>query len=178
MALSVTNNNSGAPISTNGTYCAIQVPGYIPPSIAGPGGASPQFQSFSYHLIAGSTGAGTVITFEQLGADSAWHALSTPAPITAASSTTYNNTLQGPWSALRLNVSALAGNGLSYASLTGTPAQASGGQGQSVTSVFVFQAATMMTQLYIDPAGGDLIAKSIAGPNAGKSVNLTFGHWA
>ena len=34
------------------------------------------------------------------------------------------------------------------------------------------------TRIDITPDGGDLLAKSEVGPNAGKSVNLTYGHWA
>lgn len=177
MALPVTNNNGGAAILSNGLYCTVQVPGYIPPQIAGPGGSSPQFSSFSYHFLAGTTGAGTLVTFEQLGSDGNWHALSTPAPVTIANNTAYNNTLQGPFGALHLNVSSLAGNGLAYAQLTGTP-QINGGLNQSLTGIFQLQSGAMITQIYVDPITGDLVAKSIAGPQAGKAVNLTSGKWA
>jgi hypothetical protein len=178
MALPVANNNNAQPITQNGNYCQIQVPGYIPPEITGAsGGSSPQFSAASYHIQAGSTGAGTTVTFQGQGADGVFRALASPAPITLTNGTVYNSTLTGSFGALRLAVSSVTGNGIAYAQLTGVPT-VTGGIGQTVTSTLQFQSGQIVTQLYLDPVGGDLIVKSINGPNAGKTVNLTFGKWA
>lgn len=175
MALPVTNNNNAAPITTNGTFCTVQVPGWIPPSIAG-SGSVPQFGALSYHIVGGSTGAGTVVTFQGQGADGVFRNLASPAPITIASGTTYNSTLTGSFGAAQIVVSGVVGNGLSYAQLTGSPLSAITGSG-TVQAVMQFQSGSTITQLYIDPTQGDLVAKAITGPNAGKSVNLTSGKW-
>lgn len=177
MALPVTNNNEAKPITANGTYCTLQVPGAIPPQIAGASGSSPQFAAASYHIVAGSSGAGTTITFEALSADGVWRALVSPAPITATNGATYNSTLSGTFGALRLNVSALAGNGLAYAQLSGAPASGYTSPNAQIP-LAQFQSGATTTQLYIDPVGGDLIAKALTGPNSGKTVNLTYGKWA
>lgn len=175
MALPVSNNNNAQPITTNGTYCTIQVPGWIPPQIAA-GGSVPQFGAVSYHIVGGSSGAGTVVTFQGQGGDGVFRNLASPAPITVANSTSYNSTLSGTFGAVQLVVSSVTGNGLSYAQLTGAPANVLSGPG-TVIPLTQFQSGTTTTQLYIDPVGGDLIAKSVVGPNAGKSCNLTFGKW-
>jgi hypothetical protein len=74
----------------------------------------------SYYIAGGSTGVGTVVTFQELGADGTWRAMVSPAPITIASSTNYNGSFNGPFHGVRLTVSGLVGNGASYAELKGT----------------------------------------------------------
>src|SRR5690348_13737731 len=74
----------------------------------------------SYYFSAGTTGVGTVLTFQELGADGTWRALVAPAPITLANSTNYNGVVNGPFHGLRVNVSNPVGNGVSYAELKGS----------------------------------------------------------
>jgi hypothetical protein len=47
----------------------------------------------------------------------------------------------------------------------------------SPTAISLFQ-GSCQCKLTIDPDGGDLIVTAVLGPNAGKSVNLTYGKWA
>jgi 2-keto-3-deoxy-6-phosphogluconate aldolase len=83
------------------------------------------FELISYYITAGSSGAGTVLTFQELLLSStagalAWSPLVSPAAITAANSTNYNASINGPFHGLRIMVSGVVGNGISYARLTGT----------------------------------------------------------
>jgi hypothetical protein len=77
-------------------------------------------ENTSYLIVGGTTGVGTVVTFQELGADGTWRSLVSPAPITIASSTTYNGALNGPFHGIRINVSGLVGNGIAYAEIKGT----------------------------------------------------------
>jgi hypothetical protein len=85
----------------------------------------------SFDMAAGSTGVGTIITFNQLGADSypgtlVWRTLVTggvtPAAttITLANSTGYGGVLQGPFWGLQMVISGAVGNGVAYARLSGS----------------------------------------------------------
>jgi hypothetical protein len=116
----ITNNNGGAAISANGTYCPIQVPGYLPPNPGSGGEYQAQFGSASYAFTAGTTGVGTVVTFQTQGADGVYRPLASPAPITVANSQVYNGTIPAPIGALQLVVSSLVGNGIASASLSGS----------------------------------------------------------
>ena len=81
----------------------------------------PQFGAASYFIQAGSTGVGTVVTFQAQNNDSTWSNLSSPAPITLANSTTYNGTFSAPVGSIQIVVSSLVGNGIAYAQLAGIP---------------------------------------------------------
>jgi hypothetical protein len=85
----------------------------------------------SFDLAAGSSGVGTVVTFNQLGLDSypgnlVWRPLntggttSTPFSITLASSTGYGGQLAGPFLGLQMVVSGVVGNGVAYARISAT----------------------------------------------------------
>lgn len=175
MALSVSNNNGGQPITQDGTYCMIQVPGYVPPDIAGPNGSSPVFGIASYMLTTGKHAKGTLVTFEAQGADGVFRSLSNPAPITCTNQSTFNGSAQGAFGALRLRIDSAQGEGLTYAQLSGTPAGIL--HPPPTPEPGLFKAEHVTTQLSIDPEGGDLIATALEGPNAGKAVNLTYGKW-
>jgi hypothetical protein len=118
MALPIVNNNNGVAISANGTYCTSTVPGWI--NLAGLV-QQPQFGAASYYIGAGSTGAGTVVTFQAQNNDSSWSNLSSPAPITLANSTVYNGSITGPVGSIQIVVSSLVGNGINYCQLAGVP---------------------------------------------------------
>lgn len=176
MALSVSNNNGGAPITQDGTYCAIQVPGYIPPDIAGPGGSSPVFGSASYYIATGLGALGTTVTFQAMTSDGAWNDLADPAPIKAQANQIYNASLSSAaYSALRISVAGVGQSGITYAQLSGSPERVLLSSGPTQSQIF--KSGDCSTELSIDPVGGDLIATATAGPNAGKSVNLTYGKW-
>lgn len=47
---------------------------------------------------------------------------------------------------------------------------------EGMPSVLLVDAQGNITQLWL--SNGDLMATAIEGPNAGKSVNLTYGQWS
>lgn len=132
MASPVVNNNQGAAITANGTYCTIVVPGFITGVPATT--VQPQFWECSYFILAGSTGVGTVVTFQSEANDGSWSNLASPAAITVASGTTYNSTIQAPVGGLRIVVSGLVGNGIQYAQLAGIEVPIVSGGGQATTT--------------------------------------------
>jgi hypothetical protein len=116
----VFNNNNAQPLAANGNYCAITAP---MPAAAQQGGAQSSAQMIddaAYYIAGGSTGVGTILTFQELGGDGTWRAMVAPAPITVANSTNYNSSIDGPFHGLRIVLSGLVGNGASYAELKGT----------------------------------------------------------
>jgi hypothetical protein len=140
VAVNVTNNNGGAPITTNGTYCFIEVPGYEPPNPSFSGVGQAQFGTVSYAIVAGSTGGGTIVSFLQQCADGVTRALSFPAPITLTNGQNATGTLPAPLGGVSLLVSSLTGNGIASASLTGAlgpsyvPSTATGGGSSGTVS--------------------------------------------
>jgi hypothetical protein len=107
-------------VSTNINICQLVV-GQFPTGVV----AGTQFGCYaidvaSYYVSAGSTGVGTVVTFQALGADGTWRALVAPVPITTASSTNYNGVVNGPFHGLRIAISSATGNGIAFAELIGT----------------------------------------------------------
>lgn len=74
----------------------------------------------SYYIAGGSSGVGTVATFQELGTDGTWRPLVTnPAPVTIANSVNVNLSFSGPFHGLRIAVSNPVGNGIAYAELKG-----------------------------------------------------------
>jgi hypothetical protein len=88
------------------------------------------FDLASYYILAGSTGVGTVVTFQELRLDTStaaspqWVTLttggstSTPLTITLASSTPYGGVLNGPFHGLQMTISGVVGNGIAYARIS------------------------------------------------------------
>jgi hypothetical protein len=118
--------NYALTVTTNINICTIVV-GQFPTGVV----AGTQFGCYvidlaDYFIVAGSSGVGTVVTFQQLGGDGTWRAMVSPAPITLANSTTYNPgvspliPLNGPAHGFRLSVSGVVGNGIAFAELIGT----------------------------------------------------------
>ena len=122
-------------VSTNIAICTILCP--LPFSAQGSSAglptqtqvADPVIDLASYEIVGGSTGVGTIVTFQSLGLNSTlnagvltpvWNALVSPAPVTLANSTNYNNILNGPFHGLRMLISGVVGNGVAYARLSGT----------------------------------------------------------
>jgi hypothetical protein len=121
----VFNNNNAQSLAANANFCAITAP---MPAAAQQGGAQSSAQMLevvSYYIAGGSTGVGTIITFQELGGDGTWRAMvgtagTGPGVITLANSTNYNGSFNGPFHGIRLAMSGLVGNGASYAELKGT----------------------------------------------------------
>jgi hypothetical protein len=116
--------NNVVSVSANGNYCTIIPTGSI---ISGGTGKTPSAQNSTtaidlatYYIAGGSTGVGTVVTFQTLGGDGTWRAMVSPAPITIANSTNYNGIINGPVNGLRIVVSGIVGNGLAFAELIGS----------------------------------------------------------
>jgi hypothetical protein len=122
--------NFAANVSTNITICEIHPGGSVvfglyaaSPRIFLPAGVqnqSPVIDLASYLIVGGSSGVGTIVTFQEFGGDGNWRALVSPAPITIASSTSYNGVLNGPFHGLRISISGVVGNGVGYAELVGS----------------------------------------------------------
>jgi hypothetical protein len=123
MALPIWNNNGAQPLITAANFCSIVVA--VPQLINQGSGqnSGPMIEFVSYLIVGGSTGVGTVLTFQELGPDGVWRAIVSPAPVTIANSTTVNGAFTGPFHGLRLALSGLVGNGASYAELKGTVRQ-------------------------------------------------------
>jgi hypothetical protein len=112
--------NYALTVSTNINICPIVV-GEFPTGIV----AGTQFGCYaidlaSYYIAAGSSGVGSVLTFQVLGGDGTWRALVSPAPITLANSTNYNGIINGPFHGLRIAISGVVGNGVAFAELIGS----------------------------------------------------------
>jgi len=119
----VFNNNNDQPLAANAAFCAITAPA---PQVINQGAgqnSSPMIDVASYYIAGGSSGVGTVVTFQELGGDGVWRSMVSPAPITIANSTNFNGIVNGPIHGLRLLMSGLVGNGASYAELKGTVRQ-------------------------------------------------------
>ncbi len=116
----VFNNNGAAALAANANFCAITAP--MPQAVNQSAGqnSAQMIEVVSYFVAGGSTGVGTVVTFQELGADGVWRAMVSPAPITIANSTNNNGSFNGPFHGVRLAVSGLVGNGASYAELKGS----------------------------------------------------------
>jgi len=131
-----------ANVSTNITICQILAPlPYGTPLADGPlSGAvvpnrqlsAPEIDLATYYILAGSSGAGTVVTLQELRLDTSvqgtpvWTPLttggstSTPLAITLANSTSYGGVLNGPFHGLAMIISGVAGNGIAYARISAT----------------------------------------------------------
>jgi len=118
--------NAAASVTTNISICTIIAKDVsLPPNVPiGFEGEAPMFDLVAYRIEAGSSGVGTVATFQELKADGTWGNLVAPAPITLANSTNYQNIINGPLHGLRITVSGVVGNGISYAELRGSVRQA------------------------------------------------------
>ena len=97
-----------------GPYDAAGVPVALP--IAGLNSVT-TLSVVSYFFVGGSTGVGTVLTWQELlanGTWASWPAAGGPAPaITLANSTNYAGTFTGVFLGLQILVSSLTGNGFS-----------------------------------------------------------------
>lgn len=120
MALPIWNNNGAQPLVTATNFCAIVVAVTQPVNQGSGQNSSPLIDLASYLIVGGSTGVGTVLTFQELGPDGVWRALVAPAPVTIVNSTTVNGAIAGQFHGLRLVLSNPVGNGASYAELKGT----------------------------------------------------------
>jgi hypothetical protein len=126
-------------VTTNIAICTLLAP--LPWGVGNAGGLPPNTQLSgevidlaSFYIIAGSSGVGTIVTFQELGLDSTlsagvlvpqWRTLtagqltSTPQTITLANSTTYGGVFNGPFHGIRMLLSSATGNGVAYARLSG-----------------------------------------------------------
>ena len=127
-------------VTTNISICTLIAPLPFPPGAASAGPnlkANTQLSSVvidlaSFYLLAGSTGVGTVVTFQELRLDTTvpgtptWVTLctggatSTPLTITLANSTPYAWPLNGPFHGLQMTISGVVGNGVAYARISAT----------------------------------------------------------
>jgi len=135
MAVPISICSYAVNVTTNIAICTLLAP---LPFGAGAIGVVSQTQSAteiialaSYEIYAGSSGVGTVVTFQCLGLDSTsaspvWRTLSTgggtstPLTITLANSTPYGGYINGPFHGLRMLISSATGNGILYARLSAT----------------------------------------------------------
>ena len=113
-------------VSTNIAICTILGPIGLtgiqtPPGVQRAGGV---IQSASVFGVGGSTGVGTNLAFQELGADSTtgnliWRTLATPAAVVIANSTAFGSTqIAGPLLGLQILVSGAVGNGVAYVRIT------------------------------------------------------------
>lgn len=124
-----------AGVTTNIAICTLVLP--FTRTAAASSGAATSFPAtcfdlLSYEIVAGSSGVGTVITFQTLQLNSqlppaalTWGTLttgggtSTPLTITLANSTTYGGLINGPFLGVQMLISGVVGNGVAYARLSG-----------------------------------------------------------
>lgn len=120
MALPVWNNNGGQPLLVAANFCAINAPTNQLVNQNPQMNSNPMLVFVSYLVVGGSTGVGTILTFQELGADGNWRALVAPAALTIASGTVLNGSFTGPFHGIRFALSGLVGNGAAYAELKAT----------------------------------------------------------
>lgn len=116
-------------VTTNINICTIFPVGSIvgglygaSPRIFLPAGQNqdPMLDLVTWIVVAGSTGAGTAVTFQEFGGDGTWRSLVTPGPLSLGNGATLNGYIAGPFHALRLAVSGVVGNGIAFAELKST----------------------------------------------------------
>jgi hypothetical protein len=134
MAVPVSLCSYAVNVTTNIAICTLLAP--LPYGAGAAGGVSQASQNpcevlalINYEIAAGSTGVGTVLTFQTLGLDSTattpvWRTLatgggtSTLTTITLANSTLYGGILNGPFHGVRILISGVVGNGVAYARIS------------------------------------------------------------
>ena len=120
MALPIFNNNGAQPLTTATNFCSIVVAVPQPVNQGSGQNSCPMITLVSYLIVGGSSGVGTVLTFQELGPDGVWRSIVAPAAVTIVNSTTANGSFTGPFHGLRLLLSNPVGNGATYAELKGT----------------------------------------------------------
>jgi hypothetical protein len=108
-------------ITANGTFCKILIvdlgTGRLTPAQYA---ANPMFDLIFWYLLGGSTGAGTVVTLNSVGADGTLRPLASPAAVTIVNSTAANGIINGPLHGAAFVVTNITGNGIAYAELIGS----------------------------------------------------------
>jgi hypothetical protein len=115
MSMCIANNNGGAVLGANGNFCAIQTWQAGQPQAAM---AACSLLTNVTATIVNATATGT-LTFQELGLDGTWRAMSTPAPISLSSATT-NVILTGAYHGIRVALSALAVSTVTYVEIRAT----------------------------------------------------------
>src|SRR5260221_11442144 len=78
--------------------------------------SAPMFDLVSWHITGGSTGAGTIVAFQELGADGVWRVMGKSQ--TLANSADTNGILNGPFHGVRMILnSTISGNGVGFAEM-------------------------------------------------------------
>jgi hypothetical protein len=108
----------------NGTFCKIVAADPSQqnlPYVLGGQGRGQMFSMISYYAAGGVSGVGTVLTFQELGADGAMRSMGTPAPITIVNSTNYSGSFNGPLHGCQIVLTNFTGgaNGPNYIELKG-----------------------------------------------------------